>query len=153
MIGPMAHPIRSIFDARLMGITNMASTPGAFSNGVLNSYAWVRAYMANGRHDDLIERARFELPPPRWVWLDMGEVSFDGHRVPEMAHAVAADAGWSMQALKENTGITTWRNTYAHLVTLIRTTIQQEAVRREAYSWRSYVAQSKRAAMEEDESR
>lgn len=147
------RPINSLFDSRILLITDMASNPRAYPTEVLEHYAWVRSLMATGHNADLIMRCRFELPMPKWVWDALDGRSFAYMKVQELVPMVADDAGWSTRQLKDLTGIQRWENTYPHLVTLCRVSIMHEDRSNETYSWRSYRSRSEREALADPEGR
>lgn len=144
----LSRPIDGPFDARLTWIADLSLNPHAYPRPVLEHYAWVRAYMADGRHHLLVARARFELPIPRWVFVALGDRFFAGTTVPEAAHLIAEECGWTMDDLAEETGIRKWGSSYAQACTLVRVAISQEdRGDDEIYSWRAYRTRAERKAL------
>ena len=144
MDGFKSRPISSIYDARLLGVTEVAHRQ--MPPEVAQWGAWVKAYMARGEHLTLIERARFELPPPINIWQVMGNKTFEGSGVEKACCMIAKDCGWTFNQLLERTGLGQFSGYPAlALCTLVGIRSSRD---HGIFSWRRFARQIDRAKEE-----
>jgi len=146
-MGFRARPIDSIYDPRLLGISEIASRPGEFAPEVNDWGAWVKAYLARGDALTLIERAKFELPMPIDIWEASGCRTFEGLRTERACLEIAKACGWTFNQMLDRTGLAQFSG-YPALA--ICTLVGIRSARDHGiFSWRRFSSQIERAKSEE----
>lgn len=142
----VSPPIESVYDERLLGLPAIA-TETDIPPEVVRWAPWVRSYMAQGRHDLLIARAMFELPPPIEIWEAMDHRTFDGLHTRHACETIALACGWTVNQMLAQTGLAQFSG-YPALAVCTLVGIRSARNRVQEFSWRSFAAKVERMDVE-----